>query len=111
MIDPKSKYNLMRQEDIWNEEVYSMSAEESGICYTYNPPFPSQPGEENKFLAYLGNREEVVIEGYYLYLHEKDQLWPKLDLNMIGQSERLQVNLKEVLGGNFKVKEIQYISK
>ena len=48
---------------------------------------------------------------YYVYLHEKNQFWPISSLEMIGQSERLRINPKEVLGGVFQVREIQYISK
>ena len=96
---------------IWQDDVYDIFSEGSGVCYTYNPPSSSQPGVENKFLAYLGNRGEAVEEGYYVYLHEKGQFWPIANLEMIGQSERIRINPGQAIGGDFKVKEKRYIYK
>ena len=109
--DQNSSEIMLRYDQLWKEDVYDLSSEGAGVCYTYNPPSASEPGAENKFLAYLGNMEYDVQEGYYIHLHEKGQFWPMTDLEMIGQTERLRIDPKNHFKGYFKVKEITFINK
>ena len=41
--------------------------------------------------------------GYKIYLHERNQFWPGADMFRLGQTQRIYLNIKTLLRGNFKL--------
>ena len=48
----------------------------AGICHTYHPPAPTEPGVSGEFYALLGDKDKVfapmsLFLGFNIYLHDK----------------------------------------
>ena len=41
--------------------------------------------------------------GYKIYLHERNQFWPGADMFRLGQTQRIYLNIKTLLVGDFKL--------
>ena len=89
MTGPNSTFNLVNQEygQAWEENLYDLGSFGAGYCYTYNPPKMSGVEFEDRLFMLLGNRQMKNLIGFIVYLHEKDQFWPRQDMNIIGKGD------------------------
>ena len=87
--DPNSTFNLAKEEysQAWEENLYDLKSFGAGYCYTYNPPKLSGVEFEDRLFMLLGNRQMKNLIGFIVYLHEKDQFWPRQDMNIIGKGD------------------------
>ena len=115
--DPGSKYNLAGGDygEVWNENFYDLRTFGSGYCYTYNPPEQSRAHFQNNLFMLLGNRNtrestELFI-GFVVYLHEKGQFWPRVGLDVIGQSKAITLEKSLEMVGQFSVAVVESINK
>ena len=116
--DSNSSFNLANMDfkEVWEENFFDLRVFGAGYCYTYNPPEETGTKFENRLFMLLGSNKfgkklDYYLLGFVVYLHEKGQFWPRLDLNIIGQSKPVHVKtFKEVIG-QFSVSKIENINK
>ena len=57
------------------------------------------------FQIFLGDEESDILSdytfGYKIFLHERGQFWPSVDMARLGQTERIYVKTKTRTTGNF----------
>ena len=74
-------FNLASEnhKELWEEGVFGLDRYEGSHCHTYNPANTSYAGFTGEMYAYLGhagaNYQDDYIQGYTIYIHEKDQFW------------------------------------
>ena len=86
----ESLYNLAMEHKYWEMGLFDLSSWGSGVCHTYNPPQEVEPGVSGQLYTLLGdsNREKnSVFLGFNIYLHDKGQFWPGLEMGRIGLSD------------------------
>ena len=63
---------------LWSMGLFDLSTWGSGICHTYDPPGPVEPGVSGQFYALLGDKDKVFAPmrflGFNIYLHDKGVL-------------------------------------
>ena len=111
-----SKYNLALDEKQWEMGLYDLSSWGSGICHTYNPPRDVEPGVSGQLYALLGDREKSfeiarVFMGFNIYLHDKGQFWPGLEMARIGLSKELFLPKNTYFEGSFEIRQKTLINK
>ena len=74
--------DVLNKNEYWNEFVPN---ESSGPCYTYTPPFDSDPGDTNNM--YMTFNFSVWDEAIEIFLHDK---------NTFFYSERDVINTKHI---------------
>ena len=93
-----STFNLAHDEHshLWEEDLYSLGEFDAGYCHTYHPEFPSLSGYKGQLFALLGQlndtKEEHQLYGYDIFLHEKGQFWPGLEMERTGLSEIIVIS-------------------
>ena len=108
---PSSPYNLARHKhgDLWRSFFYDLSSYDNGHCHTYNPPVETPPVFTQRLYFMLANIGQY--KDYDLFLHERDQFWPRSDMFSFGQSEPVVLPPGTELEVVFKVKEVTMINR
>ena len=111
------KYNLASKEHdhLWDEEIFSLATWDHGHCYTYNPPSKSYSGFSGELYAFLAQTEDTyetsLLKGYMVYIHEKGQFWPGLQMERLGQTKPIFLEPGMELKGSFIVNVKMHMSK
>ena len=94
-FEPSSKHNLARDDfmDIWASDIYDLRTFDDGFCHTYNPIRKQSTGFDFRLGLFLGHQSknsfsEQNFESFDLYIHEKDQFWPR---NNMEKQEQLSI--------------------
>ena len=66
----ETEIEMLNQTDLWS---FSIPHEDSGPCYTYNPPYESDPGYPNSIFLVLSF--EDWLEDLDIFLHEKGKFF------------------------------------
>ena len=61
---------MLNQTNLWS---FAIPHEDSGPCYTYNPPYESDPGYQNSI--FLVVNFEDWVEDLDIFLHEKGKFF------------------------------------
>ena len=56
--EPGSKFNIVSQSDLWEQNFYDMRSWSAGFCHTYNPPEESGIGVKDRIAILLGNHND-----------------------------------------------------
>lgn len=92
-----------------------MNSWNPGLCHTYDPPREVPPGGFGQFYALFGNRHTVLDEqrfkGFNIYLHDKGQFWPGLEMDRVGLSNLLFVSKDYEWVGSFSMKQKTLLNK
>lgn len=112
----ESKYNLAMDDKHWEIGLFDLSSWGSGVCHTYNPPRDVEPGVSGQLYTLLGDKEknfaiERVFMGFNIYLHDKGQFWPGLEMARIGLSKELFLPKNTQFEGSFQVRQKTLINK
>jgi hypothetical protein len=57
------------------------------------------------------NYGDYGVQGYYMYLHEKDQFWPGLEADQVGIAKPILLHVGDELKGSFVLNEKFYLYK
>ena len=77
--EPGSGFNLASSKEpgLWSSALFDLSTWGTGLCHTYNPPGPSEPGVDGQFYALfnkeekLASNESSLFRGFKIYIHDK----------------------------------------
>ena len=108
MPSPSSPYNLAasKHRQYWYSHFYDLSSYENGYCHTFNPPHKSVPGLENRVYFMINNITWLYSRAYDLFLHERGQFWPRLDMFSLGQSDPVKLELDSDVEVRFSLNQI-----
>ena len=110
-------YNLTSAlyEGDWYEGVYGLDNRASGHCHTFNPPNVSLAGHQGQLYAYLGLPASSLVtdftRAFDIYLHERNQFWPGSDMENIGQTPRIDLELNNEMWGTFTTTEVKKLNR
>ena len=106
MPAPESPYNLARGSitDVWQSYFYDLSSYDNGHCHTYSPPARTPPGSTSR-LYFMLARLDSGYQDYDIFLHERDQFWPRSDMFSFGQSEPVSLPAGTELEAVFTMKD------
>ena len=111
----ESKFNLAMEENLWEMGLFDLSTWGSGVCHTYNPPRDVEPGVSGQLYTLLGDREKIFAPmrflGFNIYLHDKGQFWPGLEMGRIGLSDQMFLPKNIEWEGSFQVRRKTLINK
>ena len=112
MPGPSSPYNLAtsKHRQFWYSHIYDLSSYENGYCHTFNPPHKSIPGLENRMYFMINNITWLYSRTYDLFLHERGQFWPRLDMFSLGQSDPVKLELNSDVEVIFTLNKISTIN-
>ena len=123
-------YNLASQEhtDLWSEDIFILDSGSSGHCHAYNPANHSLAKANGGFYALLGIKYPFICKakmnkllyfavlgrvnqsyvadhtkGFKIYLHEKGEFWPGMEMENIGQTKPIHVPTNTEVRGTFRV--------
>ena len=115
---PSSEYNLAKSNynDLWTSNIYDLNHWENGFCHTYDPPQKSTSDILLRIFFMLSepyyddydyyDDSDENYKDYDIFLHEKGQFWPRLDMMSFGQPDPIQLEYKKELQIVFSIKEI-----
>ena len=77
-VEHESGYNLaLARPDLWTTALVDLSSWGAGLCHTYNPPRPTEPGVSGQFYAFFGGQGKVfppnIFLGFNIYIHDKGE--------------------------------------
>ena len=106
MPDPYSPYNLALKNNtyLWQSYFYDLSSYDNGHCHTYSPPARTPPGFTSR-LYFMLARLDSGYQDYDIFLHERDQFWPRSDMFSFGQSEPVSLPAGTELEAVFTMKD------
>ena len=90
--------------------MYFHSSYDNGHCHTYNPPDKTATGVTNRLYFMLANID-TDYKDYDIFIHEKDQFWPRSDMFSYGQPEAVELPPDTELDIVFKVAEVSNIHR
>ena len=82
-----------------------MSPYENGHCFTYNPPKKSSTDFISRLLFML-SAEDAWDHEYDIFIHEKNQFWPRSDMQSFGQPKAVTIKQNDEVEISFKIKHI-----
>ena len=116
----ESEFNLAMDDKYWEMGLFDLSSWGSKLCHTYNPPKDVEPGVSGQLYTLLGDREKIstifAIEprrflGFNIYLHDKGQFWPGLEMGRIGLSDLMFLPKNIEWEGSFQVHQKTLLNK
>ena len=86
LFEPSSKHNLAKKEfvEAWDSDIYDMRTYDDGYCHTFNPEEKQDLSFDFRLGLFLGHQsmnsfEEFHFKFFKIFIHEKDQFWPRKD--------------------------------
>ena len=110
-------YNLTSDlyQDDWYEGLYGLGNRDRAHCHTFNPKNVSAAGHQGQLYAYLGQPTSSLstdyTRGFDIYLHERNQFWPGWDMESIGQTKTIGLDLKNEVRGTFFMTQMKKLPK
>ena len=99
----------------WYEGVYGLENRASQHCHTFNPRNVSLPGPRGQLYAYLGLPSTSLLtdftRAFDIYLHERNQFWPGNDMERVGQTKNIDLELNNEIWGTFSTSQIKKLNK
>ncbi|XP_023331127.1 uncharacterized protein LOC111703419 [Eurytemora carolleeae] len=110
-----SAYNIANNPQYWEVGLFDLSTWGSGLCHTYNPPGEVEPGVTGQLYALLGEQDKIFAPmrflGYNIFIHDKGQFFPGLEMGRIGLSDELFLPKDIEWEGTFQMKQKTLINK